>query len=190
MIKAIELKRNKIITSIGLPKSFKGVYNYDKKFSEEEYHEHGWRDLVIPEINKTTQRLGKLKKVLDEQTGELLNYTYTVVDLIGDEITLATKKIERTDEAAIFFDTRIKKGEQAFLDYCYRVFRKVKNSTITKPKAIAVLKFFYESIIPLKEGLYEIALERVEGLTTSNQGLLEEKAFIIAKINQLINNEN
>lgn len=102
MIKAIELKRNKIITSIGLPKSFKGVYNYDKKFSEEEYHEHGWRDLVIPEINKTTQRLGKLKKVLDEQTGELLNYTYTVVDLIGDEIIKASKDDFKNNLQGVF----------------------------------------------------------------------------------------
>lgn len=190
MKKIIELKNNKYQIENDYPKSFKGIYNYDKQFTEEQYFEHGWRDLVIPVIDESLERLGKLKKVLNEKTGELTHYTYEVVPLIGEEIAHAVNKVERNDEAAQFFNDRKRKGNQAFLDYSYRVFRKVKNGTITKTQAVTVLTFFYEAILPLKDGMFEIALGKVQNLSTNNQGLNDEKALIISKINNLINGED
>lgn len=97
-MKAIKQNNGSIITSNGYPKAFNGIYNYDKLFTEEQYKAHGWKDLVIPDYNKSTHRLGKIKY---DNTND--NYYYEVIQITTEEAQ---------SKEYLFYKNRIELGKE------------------------------------------------------------------------------
>ena len=68
---------------------------YDKYLSNEEHELDGFRDLVKPEYDDATQRLGQM--IYDEDAD---NYTFEIVEMPEEEIAEELQRKEDNDESA------------------------------------------------------------------------------------------
>ena len=171
-----------------LPTSFAGV---SKNFQRTDMYQtlsnaiheaDGFYDVVVPTINDATQKLGTIFFNVD-------HFTYPIVAKTQQEQDNYAQQQEDADQASQFFTQRIADGDIYIQRLNAFVYRKVVNAEITKAQAVTVLNFFYESIMPLKFGYFELAKTKTTALVTANPDLIALKNKIISELTDYINNE-
>lgn len=94
------------IVKKNIPNRFNGVENIagGYVFRDDLQEQDGWKDIVVPSYNSTTQKLGDL--VLDGD-----NYTYEVIDLTEQEIKQAKINQAESERQLILQEEQIKLAE-------------------------------------------------------------------------------
>ena len=171
-----------------IPTSFAGVSkNYQRTdmyqtLSNAIHEADGFYDVVTPTVDPAIEKLGAIFFNVTE-------FTYPIVAKTQQEQDNYTQQQEDADQASQFFNQRIADGDIYIQRLNAFVYRKVVNAEITKAQAVTVLNFFYESIMPLKFGYFELANTKTTALVTANPDLIALKNKIISELTDYINNE-
>ena len=171
-----------------LPTSFAGVSkNYQRTdmyqtLSNAIHETDGFYDVVTPAFDPAIEKLGAIFFNVTE-------FTYPIIAKTQQEQDNYAQQQEDADQASQFFNQRIADGYIYIQRLNAFVYRKVVNAEITKAQAVTVLNFFYESIMPLKFGYFELANTKTTALVTANPDLIALKNKIISELTDYINNE-
>ena len=156
-------------------------YNY---LPSEEHELDGFRDLVKPEYDDATQRLGQM--IYDEDAD---NYTFEIVEMSEEEIAEELQRKEDNDESANELARLKADGALAFDRAIAFVMRRKKNGNIGDNQEAAIIREIYPMIEPLYKGLWKLTKEKLDNATIpSNPEIQLIFNKIIDKINQYITN--
>ena len=152
---------------------------YDKYLSNEEHELDGFRDLVKPEYDDATQRLGQM--IYNEDAD---NYTFEIVEMSEEEIAEELQRKEDNDESANELARLKADGALAFDRAIAFVMRRKKNGDIGNNQANRIIKDMYPMIEPLYKGLWMLVKENLDDATVPSN---EEIQFIFNKIKDKVN---
>ena len=152
---------------------------YDKYLSNEEHELDGFRDLVKPEYDDATQRLGQM--IYNEDAD---NYTFEIVEMSEEEIAEELQRKEDNDQSAKDL-ARCKADGILYFDRAIAfVMRRKKNGDIGNNQANRIIKDMYPMIEPLYKGLWMLVKENLDDATVPSN---EEIQFIFNKIKDKVN---
>ena len=147
--------------------------------SNEEHELDGFRDLVKPEYDDATQRLGQM--IYNEDAD---NYTFEIVEMSEEEIAEELQRKEDNDQSAKDL-ARCKADGILYFDRAIAfVMRRKKNGNIGNNQANRIIKDMYPMIEPLYKGLWMLVKENLDDATVPSN---EEIQFIFNKIKDKVN---
>ena len=154
-------------------------YNY---LPSEEHELDGFRDLVKPEYDDATQRLGQM--IYDESND---NYTFEIVEMSEEEIAEELQRKEDNDESANEL-ARLKADGVLYFDRAIAfVMRRKAKGNINENQASRIVKEIYPLIEPLHKGLWMLVQDNLdESDAPNNDDILDIFNTIKNKINQYI----
>ncbi len=152
---------------------------YDKYLSNEEHELDGFRDLVKPQYDDATQRLGQM--IYDESAD---NYTFEIVEMSEEEIAEELQRKEDNDESANEL-ARLKADGALHFDRAIAfILRRKKNGDIGENQANRIIKDMYPMIEPLYKGLWMLVKENLDDATVPSNAEIQ---FIFNKIKDKVN---
>jgi len=151
-------------------------YNY---LPSEEHELDGFRDLVKPEYDDATQRLGQM--IYDEDAD---NYTFEIVEMSEEEIAEELQRKEDNDESANELARLKADGALAFDRAIAFILRRKKNGDIGDNQANRIIKDMYPMIEPLYKGLWMLVKENLDDATVPSNAEIQ---FIFNKIKDKVN---
>ena len=154
-------------------------YNY---LSSEQHELDGFRDLVKPEYDDATQRLGQM--IYDESND---NYTFEIIEMSEEEIAEELQRKEDNDESANEL-ARLKADGVLYFDRAIAfVMRRKAKGDINENQASRIVKEIYPLIEPLHKGLWMLVQDNLdESDAPNNDDILDIFNTIKNKINQYI----
>jgi len=154
-------------------------YNY---LTNEQHELDGFRDLVKPQYDDATQRLGQM--IFDEDAD---NYTFEIVEMTEEEIAEELQRKEDNDDYSKELAMRKADGVIAFDRAMAFIMRRKDNGDINENQASRIVKEIYPLIEPLHKGLWLLVQENVqESDAPNNDDILDIFNTILNKINQYI----
>ena len=156
-------------------------YNY---LTNEEHELDGFRELVKPEYDDTTQRLGQM--IYDEDAD---NYTFEIVEMSEEEIAEELQRKEDNDQSAKDL-ARFKADGILYFDRAIAfVMRRKANGEINENQASRIVKEIYPLIEPLHKGLWMLVQDNLdESDAPNNDDILDIFNTIKSKINEYVTN--
>jgi hypothetical protein len=157
---------------------------YDKYLSNEEHELDGFRDLVKPQYDDATQRLGQM--IYDEDAD---NYTFEIVEMTEEEIAEELQRKEDNDQSAKDL-ARFKADGILYFDRAMAfVMRRKDNGDINENQASRIVKEIYPLIEPLHKGLWLLVKDNIdESDAPNNDDILDIFNTIKSKINEYVTN--
>ncbi len=141
------------------------------------HNEEGFYEVVSPSITNY-QRLIPLIPI--DLAGT--QYTHRIYNFNAQERTDYDQRQLDKDQSAQFFQQRKSEGEVLIDRFSAFIYRKHVEDNVPINEIIFALEFFYDAIQPLKDGYFELAIKRLNVLTSTNQDILDLKAQIITQI--------
>lgn len=132
-----------------------------QKVSEARLYSEGFRDIVAPILTEY-QRKGVI--YFDAANDY---FTYTVIDFTDQEIADYDQRQLDNDTVAIALNKRIEDAKQIKIRY----FAHIRRITADKDQAATVREFFFDAMLPLNDGDFELTQKRLDLLTTQNTTL-------------------
>jgi hypothetical protein len=151
--------------------------NY-RSLGDAEHFIDGWRDVVKPEYNDETHKLGYVVYNPEDD-----NYTYEVIEMDEDESRRYLDDKESKDEASRFITIHKREGIVAFDKIMALIQRRVIKERITKNQAKNFVVGLYPAIECLYKGQWRLARINVHNLELPEE---EELLKIIDRIKDRI----
>ncbi len=141
--------------------------NYDK-LSNAELIKDGWRQVVQPEFNPDTQRLGALvyDKTNDVVTREVISKTQEEID-IDNQVRLDS------DSSAQKFEEDRQKGIQFFDRFLKFMQREVDKGRLTQNQADNADDILFDALLPCSYGKFKISQKRLNAIQEPSNAKLK-----------------
>ncbi len=154
-------------------------YNY---LTNEEHEKDGFRDLVKPEYDDATQRLGAM--VFDKDSD---NYSFEIVEMTEEEIAEELQRKEDNDQSSKDLAKLKADGIINFDRAIAFVMRRKENGRINENQANSVIKELYPLIEPLHSGLWVLVKHNLDDFEEpTNPEILDIFNTIKKKVNLYI----
>ncbi len=141
--------------------------NYDK-LSNSELKKDGWRQVVIPEFNPDTQRLGAL---LYDKTNDVV--TREVIDKSQEEIDQETQSRLDADSSSQKFEDDRQKGMEFFDRFLKFMQREVDNGRLTQTQADNADDILFDALLPCSYGKFKISQKRLNAIQEPSNAKLK-----------------
>lgn len=173
------IEENNIITTFKeIPIKWKGELGFGKSGAENIYNK-GFRYIIYPSLNEY-QKLGSI--YFDKKEDQ---FTYNIIDFSEKEINNYELKKLDNDDFSLKINERIKAGNLMKIRY----YSYVSRNTTTKEQSANVREFFFDALLPLNDGDFELSVKRLELLSTKNKKLNNLLTKIKNQINNYLTNE-
>lgn len=139
-----------------------------------------------PEITATQRLLPLLPSSLKNK-----EFTHRIEDFTQEEID--TKDLQdaenalNSDTSSQFFENRKMLGTELIDKFNKHIYRKHVVEGVSLPQVLKALETFFDALLPLSQGLFELSIKRLNALELPNQQLIDLKDEAILKIEAIKN---